>query len=110
MSKDEAAGRTGSLPGFRMKDVPVSTNGVLIHTQSDWPCSWCRPDAWSGLGANLLCLDCAITITAALASKLADAAAGQEWLPEDREPLPAEGEPNVPGIYWNLFGPRYLKR
>jgi len=92
-----------------MKDVPVSTNGVLIHAQSDWPCSWCRPDVWSGSGPNLLCLDCAISITSALASKLADVTFTDGSLREALE-NPADAEPGMPGTYWDLFRPRYLKR
>jgi hypothetical protein len=93
-----------------MRDVPVSTNGVLIHSESDWPCSWCRPEAWAGLGPNLLCLDCAVSITATLVSKLGSVARSDGRLEEGHENLRADAEAGGPGHPWDLFRPRYFKR
>ena len=44
----------------------LPTNGVIIHAREDWPCGFCRPEAWGGRAAALLlCVRCATAISAA---------------------------------------------
>jgi len=44
--------------------------GVIIHSRSDWPCGYCRPALWGGSCTTLLCVECALAITAASVRKL----------------------------------------
>ena len=46
-------------------DEVIPVNGVVIHSQSDWPCSGCRPSAHDEQGGTFLCVKCAISLTAA---------------------------------------------
>lgn len=91
-----------------MNDALVSTNGVLIHSDSDWPCNLCRPEGWSGLAPNLLCVECATSITAGLVPKLRKRASedGLE-LQEAAEEWQADSQPGDPR--WDLFCRRYPK-
>jgi hypothetical protein len=46
-------------------DEVIPVNGVVIHSQSGWPCSACRPSANDERANTFLCIKCAISLTAA---------------------------------------------
>ena len=46
-------------------DEVIPVNGVVIHSQPDWPCSGCRPTPGEVEGSTFLCVKCAIALTAA---------------------------------------------
>jgi len=56
----------------------IPTNGVYIHSASDWPCIVCRPSVEGSSGGILLCLSCAESIAADVVTA------------EGRSPLPAD--------------------
>jgi hypothetical protein len=53
-------------------DEIIPVNGVVIHSQYDWPCSGCRPRLSKDQGGTFLCVKCAIALTAASIRRLAD--------------------------------------
>lgn len=53
-----------------VKDEVIPVNGVVIHSQRDWPCSACRPSANDQQGGTFLCVKCAISLTAASIRKI----------------------------------------
>lgn len=85
----------------------LHTQGVLLHSRRDWPCACCRPDVWDVDGITLLlCLDCAVEITAACVQKiqregldLVDEIEG--WVAQKRETESAGRTPS-----WRLPGSR----
>ena len=44
-------------------DEVIALNGVVIHSQRDWPCSGCRPVLNEEQGSTFLCVRCAIFLT-----------------------------------------------
>jgi hypothetical protein len=52
-------------------DEVIPVNGVIIHSQSDWPCSGCRPSANEEQEGTFLCIRCAISLTAASIRRIA---------------------------------------
>lgn len=52
-------------------DEVIPVNGVVIHAQKDWPCSACRPSANEDQGGTFLCVQCAISLTAASIRRIA---------------------------------------
>jgi hypothetical protein len=47
------------------QDEVIPVNGVVIHSQTEWPCSGCRPSAKDRQAGTFLCIKCAISLTAA---------------------------------------------
>ena len=73
-------------------DEIIPVNGVVIHAQSDWPCSGCRPSPDAEDGGTFLCVKCAISLTAASIRRIATgpgahAAGGQNLESEMEEGL-----------------------
>jgi hypothetical protein len=52
-------------------DEIIPVNGVVIHAQTDWPCSGCRPAPDAEDGGTFLCVKCAIALTAASIRRIA---------------------------------------
>ena len=73
-------------------DEIIPVNGVVIHAQCDWPCSGCNPSPDAEDGGTFLCLNCAISLTAASIRRIANrtgakAAAGESLESEMEEGL-----------------------
>jgi len=93
-----------------MTDELLRANGVLIHCCSDWPCRLCRPYAWAGLGANFLCVDCAVSITAAAIPAIDPNLQGLVGLPGPLTEDGTGGEEPSPDSVWDFFGLPPAKR
>jgi len=52
-------------------DEVIPVNGVVIHSQSDWPCSACRPSTSDEQGGTFLCIRCAVSLTTASIRRIA---------------------------------------
>jgi hypothetical protein len=79
-------------------DEVIPVNGVVIHSQSDWPCSGCRPSANDGQSGTFLCVKCAISLTSASIRGIAARAAATE--PPKRESEISEAEEDSDVLGW----------
>jgi hypothetical protein len=72
-------------------DEIIPVNGVVIHAQSDWPCSGCRPAADAEDGGTFLCVKCAIALTAASIRRIANRAGANATSSHNHESEMEEG-------------------
>ena len=84
-------------------DEVIPVNGVVIHSQSDWPCSACRPST-NEHGGTFLCIRCAISLTAASIRRIAARSGNASTEPAAREGDIEEGSDAfgwVPPALWD---------
>ena len=91
-----------------MDDDVVRTGGVLLHSESHWPCAMCRPQAARKSG-SFLCVDCAHKIVmssfARFEGKLPCPSSVEDTLAflEAQSALDAHGVDSNPGAGWDLL-------
>ena len=82
------------------------TQGVIIHSRTDWPCVRCRPRVWGGRATtSLLCVACADAITRASIQRIVcDGVDGPDDLPSAPAP---ECDADGPNVLSNWFLPGF---